>query len=175
MPKIATAALRQLQEAEGRTTGPVFATRDAVDLDAANVRRKFRAAVKAAGITGSWSPRELRHTFVSLMSDSGVPVEEIARLAGHANSRTTGPRQRPCRAPIRYRLGTIASCSPQQALGPWPYANLGENSDNFITGLEFVMRSAASSTTSSTCRPTPRTAEFRPGNSCHDVACDVRQ
>lgn len=32
---------------------------------------------------------ELRHTFVSLMSDSGVPVEEIARLAGHANSRTT--------------------------------------------------------------------------------------
>jgi integrase len=28
-------------------------------------------------------------TFVSLMSDSGVPVEEIARLAGHTNSRTT--------------------------------------------------------------------------------------
>ena len=26
---------------------------------------------------------------MSLMSSSGVPVEEIARLAGHANSRTT--------------------------------------------------------------------------------------
>jgi integrase len=49
----------------------------------------FRAAVKAAGITGMWTPRELRHTFVSLMSDSGVPVEEIARLAGHTSSRTT--------------------------------------------------------------------------------------
>jgi integrase len=58
-------------------------------LDAANVRREFRAAVKAAGISGTWTPRELRHTFVSLMSDSGVPVEEIARLAGHTNSRTT--------------------------------------------------------------------------------------
>jgi len=67
----------------------VFATRDGNELDAANVRREFRAAVKAAGITGTWSPRELRHTFVSLMSDSGVPVEEIARLAGHASSRTT--------------------------------------------------------------------------------------
>jgi integrase len=40
-------------------------------------------------MTGTWSPRELRHTFVSLMSDSGVPVEEIARLAGYATSRTT--------------------------------------------------------------------------------------
>ena len=33
--------------------------------------------------------RELRHTFVSVMSVSGVAVEEIARLAGHASSRTT--------------------------------------------------------------------------------------
>ncbi len=30
-----------------------------------------------------------RHTFVSLMSDSGMAVEEIARLAGHSSSRTT--------------------------------------------------------------------------------------
>jgi integrase len=57
--------------------------------DAANVRREFTAAVNAAGIPGSWSPRELPHTLVSLMSDSGVPVEEIARLAGHTSSRTT--------------------------------------------------------------------------------------
>ena len=35
------------------------------------------------------SGRELRHTFVSVMSVSGVAVEEIARLAGHASSRTT--------------------------------------------------------------------------------------
>jgi uncharacterized protein YdbL (DUF1318 family) len=27
--------------------------------------------------------RDLRHTFVSLMSADGVPIEEIARLAGH--------------------------------------------------------------------------------------------
>jgi integrase len=30
-----------------------------------------------------------RHTFVSLMSGSGVPVEEIARLADRTSSRTT--------------------------------------------------------------------------------------
>jgi site-specific recombinase XerD len=61
---------------EHRTTGPVFATRDGNELDAANVRREFRAAIKTAGIQGAWSPRELRHTFVSLMSDTGVPVEK---------------------------------------------------------------------------------------------------
>lgn len=89
MPEFSAEALRELRSREGRDTGPVFATRDRYELDPANVRREFRAAVKAAGIPGQWTPRELRHTFVSLMSDSGVPVEEIARLAGHVNSRTT--------------------------------------------------------------------------------------
>ena len=53
------------------------------------MRRGFRALCQKAGIGGSWSPRELRHTFVSLMSESGIAVEEIARLAGHSSSRTT--------------------------------------------------------------------------------------
>lgn len=67
----------------------VFATRTGAALDAANVRREFRAACKAAKVGEDWTPRELRHSFVSLMSSSGVPVEEIARLAGHSSTRTT--------------------------------------------------------------------------------------
>ena len=69
--------------------GLVFASRTGTGLDAANVRREFKAACKAAKIGEHWTPRELRHSFVSLMSSSGVPVEEIARLAGHSNTRTT--------------------------------------------------------------------------------------
>ena len=67
----------------------VFSARTGGALDAANVRREFRAVCKAAKIGEHWTPRELRHSFVSLMSSSGVPVEEIARLAGHSNTRTT--------------------------------------------------------------------------------------
>jgi len=67
----------------------VFCTRTGGTLDAANVRREFKAACRAAKLGERWTPRELRHSFVSLMSSSGVPVEEIARLAGHANTRTT--------------------------------------------------------------------------------------
>ncbi len=67
----------------------MFATRTGAALDAANVRREFRAICTAANIGPGWTPRELRHSFVSLMSTSGIPVEEIARLAGHASTRTT--------------------------------------------------------------------------------------
>jgi site-specific recombinase XerD len=38
----------------------------------------------------SWTPRELRHSFVSLLSEQGVSVEEIGRLIGHkGGSRVT--------------------------------------------------------------------------------------
>jgi integrase len=99
LPQLAAEALRvhkQRQAGERQAAGAqwtdqdlVFTTRMGSALDAANVRREFRAVCKAAKIGEHWTPRELRHSFVSLMSSSGVPVEEIARLAGHSSSRTT--------------------------------------------------------------------------------------
>ena len=67
----------------------VFTTRVGTQLDAGNVRKQFKAICAAAGLGDSWTPRELRTSFVSLLSWSGVPIEEIARLAGHSSSRTT--------------------------------------------------------------------------------------
>lgn len=70
--------------------GLVFSTSHGTELDAANVRRSFRAVAQAAGLdSGTWTPRELRHSFVSLLSSSGMPIEDIAHLVGHANTRTT--------------------------------------------------------------------------------------
>ena len=60
------------------------------ELDAANVRRAFRTVAAAAGLDASeWTPRELRHSFVSLLSSSGVPIEDIAHLVGHASTSVT--------------------------------------------------------------------------------------
>lgn len=70
----------------------VFTTTLGTELDAHNVRRSFRRALgKVEGINPKeWTPRELRHSFVSLLSEYGVEVEEIARLVGHAGgSRVT--------------------------------------------------------------------------------------
>ncbi|HEX9539880.1 MAG TPA: hypothetical protein VGA04_17110, partial [Streptosporangiaceae bacterium] len=38
---------------------------------------------------GRLDPRELRTSFVSLLSHHGVSIEEIACLVGHASTRTT--------------------------------------------------------------------------------------
>jgi integrase len=63
----------------------VFATEVGTAMDAANVRRDVQRVAVAAGLDDRrWSPRELRHSFVSLLSDGGVPIEQIARLIGHA-------------------------------------------------------------------------------------------
>jgi integrase len=58
-------------------------------MDDHNVRRMFRAVTEDAGLGTGWVPRELRHTFVSLLSARGVPVEAIALLAGHNQTSTT--------------------------------------------------------------------------------------
>jgi integrase len=67
----------------------VFTTVTGAALDAANVRKMFRVVCRSAEIGDHWTPRELRHSFVSVMSEAGMAVEEIARLVGHSNSRTT--------------------------------------------------------------------------------------
>ena len=67
----------------------VFASTIGTLLDDHNVRRQFRKITESAGLGSTWVPRELRHTFVSLLSAHGVPVEAIALLAGHNQTATT--------------------------------------------------------------------------------------
>jgi integrase len=69
--------------------GLVFASTVGTPLDDHNVRRQFRVITEAARLGKTWVPRELRHTFVSLLSAHGVPVEAIALLAGHNQTATT--------------------------------------------------------------------------------------
>jgi integrase len=99
LPRAAVQALQEhrKRQAEDRlAAGPlwqdhglVFASAVGTPLDAANVRREFRKIAEAAGLGTGLAPRDLRHTFVSLMSADGVPIEEIARLAGHNRTATT--------------------------------------------------------------------------------------
>jgi integrase len=68
----------------------VFISRAGTPLDAHNVRRDFRKVAEAAGLAAKeWTPRELRHSFVSLLSDDGMPIEHIARLVGHTSTAVT--------------------------------------------------------------------------------------
>jgi integrase len=67
----------------------VFSSQVGTPLDLFHVRRAFKAITTKAGLGENWTPRELRHTCVSLMSENGVPIETIADLVGHASTAVT--------------------------------------------------------------------------------------
>lgn len=91
-------AQRTQQDKEREAAGPrwqehglVFASQVGTPLDPSHVRRDFRNAIRGvAGVNAAaWTPRELRHSFVSLLSDEGIPLEEISRLVGHSSTAVT--------------------------------------------------------------------------------------
>jgi integrase len=101
LPDLCVSALvtqRAQQDAARRSAGEqwheaglVFPTRLGTAMDAANVRRDFRRALSLVpGLKPEeWTPRELRHSFVSLLSDAGVPIEDVSRLVGYSSTSVT--------------------------------------------------------------------------------------
>jgi integrase len=99
LPQLAVQALREhhkRQAADRLKAGAlwqdhdlVFASSIGTPLDRHNVLREFRKITEAAGLGTDWVPRELRHTFVSLLSSDGMSLEDIADLVGHKGTVTT--------------------------------------------------------------------------------------
>jgi integrase len=99
LPAVAVQALRAWADSQAgerraagdgwQDTGLVFTNHLGAALDAGNVRKMFKRVCAEAGAGDGWTPRELRTSFVSLLSHRGVSIEEIARLVGHASTRTT--------------------------------------------------------------------------------------
>ncbi|WP_018801456.1 tyrosine recombinase XerC [Salinispora arenicola] len=92
LPARCVSALTAHHERQGRPDADslVFASTAGTALDRHNVLRAFRPVVAKAGLDPSdWTPRELRHSFVSLLSDSGMSIEQIADLCGHSGTTVT--------------------------------------------------------------------------------------
>ena len=72
-------------------TGLVFTNHLGAALDAGNVRKMFKRICTEAGAGDGWTPRELRTTFVSLLSHRGVSMRDRppgrARLHPHHRDR----------------------------------------------------------------------------------------
>lgn len=64
----------------------VFSTGVGTVLDPGNVARTLDQLTEKAGL-GHWAPNELRHSAASLLSAAGVPLEHVADLLGHTNTR----------------------------------------------------------------------------------------
>lgn len=73
-----------------KDNGLVFCHEDGRPYAAQHVRHRFHKLLKAAKLNPTeWCPRELRHTFVSIMSDHDVPIEKISILVGHSSTKIT--------------------------------------------------------------------------------------
>ena len=93
LPPPCLTALRDqqaLQDKDLRAAGPawsnplllVLTTDTGGPLDPSNVRRALTRIARTAGI-GHVHPHQLRHATASLLSDAGVPLEDIADTLGH--------------------------------------------------------------------------------------------
>jgi integrase len=95
MPRDAAAVLRALkaQQAKDRlrlgNAYSVFAMESGGPRWPQDVRKQFGKLCQRAGIGAGWHPHETRHTWVSVLSDAGVDIEDIADAAGHVNSSVT--------------------------------------------------------------------------------------
>ncbi|MCP4958932.1 MAG: site-specific integrase [Actinomycetia bacterium] len=67
----------------------VFCTRNGTPMTKSNMRRAFQQLCKNAGLGEDWTTYELRHSFVSLVSDQLDDLVKVADLAGHVDTRTT--------------------------------------------------------------------------------------
>ncbi|MFC0037292.1 site-specific integrase [Actinomadura rayongensis] len=76
---------------EWSDTRLVFCTRNGTQRNVTNVLRDVRVVYRKAGLNpAEWTVRELRHTFVSLLSNEArVPIEHISRLVGHDGTAVT--------------------------------------------------------------------------------------
>lgn len=99
LPRDAAAVLRALRAQQAkdrlrlgshyRDSGLVFCGEHGGPRWPQDVRRNFARLCERAGLAGKWHPHETRHTWVSVLSDAGVDIEDIADAAGHVNSTVT--------------------------------------------------------------------------------------
>ena len=109
----ALTALRKEQAADRLRLGPHYQDRhDLVFRDDAgrpmsrqrmNVR--FKEVLERGRARPDWQPRETRHTFVSIASEHGTSIEDIADAAGHINSNVT-------RAVYRHQISDTVTRAP---------------------------------------------------------------
>jgi hypothetical protein len=82
------AAEREAAGSRWQDTGG-YSPRPRVQLGARHIRKMFQDICERPGFGRDWARRDLRHTFVWLLSDDGMAIAKIARLVGHASSHVT--------------------------------------------------------------------------------------
>jgi len=89
--RVAVDEARRLAGDHWQENGLVFPSLVGTLQDSHNVRRAFRDALQLVPgiVPDDWTPRDLRHSFASILSQHGLVTEEISRLMGHSGTAVT--------------------------------------------------------------------------------------
>jgi site-specific recombinase XerD len=80
---------RAIEAAAGdRTTGPLLLRADGAQLDRRTAYRWIHL-LSARALGHAVHPHALRHTFITLCLDAGVPLRDVQNAARHADPRQT--------------------------------------------------------------------------------------
>jgi len=96
----------------------VFASPTGSVLSPPNTRRHLAAICKTAEVPAI-KPNELRHSCASLLSDIGVPNEEIADPLGHTTTRMVGQTYRHRLRPVVVVAVAVAVAVAASADADW--------------------------------------------------------
>ena len=89
VPPLLVAALTDLAAAEGRSTGPVFATPDGARWNRHQANRALARLGRHAGLARTLRPHTLRATCITRALDLGATLRDVQDHARHADPRTT--------------------------------------------------------------------------------------
>jgi integrase len=67
----------------------IFTTEQGTPYQQSNVRRAFKAALRAAGLPETVRIYDLRHTTASLLLEAGRPITVVSERLGHVNAAVT--------------------------------------------------------------------------------------
>jgi hypothetical protein len=84
-----------------RCDGPIFLTPAGERLDRHGAGRIVRRVTRGAGLAKKIYPHRLRHAFITVALDAGVPLRDVQEAASHADPRSTRSRPR-LALPARY-------------------------------------------------------------------------
>jgi site-specific recombinase XerD len=92
-----------------REDGPIFLNNAGDRMDRHHAARVVRRLAKRAGIDKNISPHSLRHSFITVALDAGVPLRDVQEAASHADPRTTMRYDRARRSLDRHATYIVAT------------------------------------------------------------------
>ena len=74
---------------DAKPTDSFFVSNKGNPMSADSMRKRFKAAVRAAGLDDSLSPHDMRHTFATDLLDGEADLRSVQEMLGHASLSTT--------------------------------------------------------------------------------------